>query len=73
MTVKRRITVLLVAGLVVAAVIGVYYMPLWQQTSAAVSKGSRDRFRPRAHYRRAHGRRSGLISTASALRRRSTP
>jgi multidrug efflux system membrane fusion protein len=41
MTLKRRITVLLIAALVVAAVVGVYYMPQWQQTSAAVSKGGR--------------------------------
>jgi multidrug efflux system membrane fusion protein len=41
MTLKRRITVLLIAGLVIAAVVGVYYMPQWQQTVAAVSKGGR--------------------------------
>ena len=41
MTLKRRITVLLIAALVIAAVVGVYYMPQWQQTSAAVSKGGR--------------------------------
>src|SRR5262245_26228017 len=41
MTLKRRITVLLIAGLVLAAVAAVYYMPQWQQTSAAVSKGGR--------------------------------
>jgi multidrug efflux system membrane fusion protein len=41
MTLKRRITVLLIAGLVIAAVVGVYYMPQWQQTAAAVSKGGR--------------------------------
>ena len=40
MTVKRRITVLIIAGLVIAAVVGFYYMPQWQQT-AAVSKGGR--------------------------------
>jgi membrane fusion protein, multidrug efflux system len=40
MTLKRRITVLLIAGVVIAAVVGVYYMPQWQQT-AAVSKGGR--------------------------------
>jgi len=27
MTLKRRITVLLIAGLVIAAVVGVYYVP----------------------------------------------
>jgi membrane fusion protein, multidrug efflux system len=41
MTLKRRITVFLIAALVVAAVVGVYYMPHWQQTLAAVSKGGR--------------------------------
>jgi membrane fusion protein, multidrug efflux system len=41
MTLKRRITVLLIAALVIGAVVGVYYMPQWQQTSAAVSKGGR--------------------------------
>jgi multidrug efflux system membrane fusion protein len=41
MTLKRRITVLFIACLVIAAVVGVYYMPQWQQTSAAVSKGGR--------------------------------
>ena len=41
MTLKRRITVFLIAGLVVAAVAAVYYMPHWQQTVTAVSKGGR--------------------------------
>jgi multidrug efflux system membrane fusion protein len=41
MTLKRRITVFLIAALVIAAVVGVYYMPHWQQTLAAVSKGGR--------------------------------
>ncbi len=41
MTLKRRITVFFIAGLVVAAVAAVYYMPHWQQTVAAVSKGGR--------------------------------
>jgi hypothetical protein len=41
MTLKRRITALLIGGLVIAAVVGVYYMPQWQQTAAAVSKGGR--------------------------------
>jgi membrane fusion protein, multidrug efflux system len=41
MTLKRRITALLIGGLVIAAVVGVYYMPQWQQTLAAVSKGGR--------------------------------
>ena len=41
MSLKHRITVLLIVGLVIAAVVGVYYMPQWQQTSAAVSKGGR--------------------------------
>ena len=41
MTLKRRITVLMIAAVVIAAVVGVYYMPHWQQTLAAVSKGGR--------------------------------
>jgi multidrug efflux system membrane fusion protein len=41
MTLKRRITVLMIAAVVIAAVVGVYYMPQWQQTLAAVSKGGR--------------------------------
>jgi multidrug efflux system membrane fusion protein len=41
MTLKRRITVLLISALVIAAVVGVYYLPQWQQTLAAVSKGGR--------------------------------
>ncbi|MFL6824658.1 MAG: efflux RND transporter periplasmic adaptor subunit [Xanthobacteraceae bacterium] len=41
MTLKRRITVLMIAAAVIAAVVGVYYMPHWQQTLAAVSKGGR--------------------------------
>ncbi|HEX4828805.1 MAG TPA: efflux RND transporter periplasmic adaptor subunit [Xanthobacteraceae bacterium] len=41
MTLKRRIIVFLIAGLVLAAVAAVYYMPHWQQTVAAVSKGGR--------------------------------
>jgi len=40
-TLKRRITVFFIAALVIAAVVGVYYMPHWQQTLAAVSKGGR--------------------------------
>jgi multidrug efflux system membrane fusion protein len=40
MTLKRRITVLLIAGLVIAGVVAVYYMPQWQPTQAA-SKGGR--------------------------------
>ena len=40
MTLKRRITGFLIAALVIAAVVGVYYMPHWQQT-LAVSKGGR--------------------------------
>lgn len=40
MMLKRRITVLLIAGLVIASVVAVYYMPQWQQTQAA-SKGGR--------------------------------
>src|SRR4029450_8927913 len=41
MTLKRRITVLMIAAVVIAAVVGVYYMPHWQQTLAAVSKSGR--------------------------------
>jgi multidrug efflux pump subunit AcrA (membrane-fusion protein) len=41
MTLKRRITVFSIAGLVVATVAAVYYMPHWQQTVTAVSKGGR--------------------------------
>jgi membrane fusion protein, multidrug efflux system len=41
MTLKRRITVFLLAGLVVAAVAAVYYMPQRPQTAATVSKGGR--------------------------------
>src|SRR3979411_912876 len=37
---RRRITVLLIAGLFIAGVVAVYYMPQWQQTQAA-SKGAR--------------------------------
>src|SRR5262245_44530227 len=40
MSIKRRITVLCIAGLVIAGVVAVYYMPHWQQTQAA-SKGGR--------------------------------
>ena len=40
MTLKRRITVFLIAGLVIAGVVAVYYMPQWQTTLAA-SKGGR--------------------------------
>ena len=36
----KRLTVLLIAGLVIAGVVAVYYMPQWQQTQAA-SKGGR--------------------------------
>jgi membrane fusion protein, multidrug efflux system len=41
MTLKRRITVFFIAGLVVAAVAAVYYMPQRQQTVATLSKGGR--------------------------------
>jgi multidrug efflux system membrane fusion protein len=40
MMLKRRLTVLLIAGLVIAGVVAAYYMPQWQQTQAA-SKGGR--------------------------------
>jgi membrane fusion protein, multidrug efflux system len=41
MTLKRRITVLLIVGLVLAGVAAVYYMPQWQQTQAASKGGAR--------------------------------
>jgi membrane fusion protein, multidrug efflux system len=41
MTLKRRITVFLIASLVVAAVVGVYYMPQWQAATPIFSKGGR--------------------------------
>jgi membrane fusion protein, multidrug efflux system len=41
MTLKRRITVLFIAGLVIAGVVAVYYMPQWQQTQAASKAGRR--------------------------------
>jgi len=41
MTLKRRISVLFIAGLVIAAVVGVYYMPQAQQQVQTFSKGGR--------------------------------
>jgi multidrug efflux system membrane fusion protein len=41
MSIKRRITVLCIAGLVIAGVAAVYYMPQWQQTQAASKAGRR--------------------------------
>jgi multidrug efflux system membrane fusion protein len=41
MTVKRRIAVLLIAGLVIAGVAAIYYMPQWQQTLATSKGGPR--------------------------------
>ncbi len=41
MTLKRRITVLLIAGLVIAGVVAVYYMPQLQQQTQILSKGGR--------------------------------
>jgi membrane fusion protein, multidrug efflux system len=41
MSIKRRITVLCIAGLVIAGVAAVYYMPHWQQTQAASKAGRR--------------------------------
>jgi multidrug efflux system membrane fusion protein len=41
MTLMRRLIVFLIAGLVVATVVGVYYMPQWQQTQAATKGGRR--------------------------------
>ena len=37
----KRLTVLLIAGLVIAGVVAVYYMPQWQQTQAASKSGGR--------------------------------
>ena len=47
MTLKRRITVIFIAGLVIAAVVGVYYMPQSQQTPAAAIGPSTLRLRCR--------------------------
>jgi multidrug efflux system membrane fusion protein len=41
MTLMRRLIVFLIAGLVIAAVVGIYYMPQWQQTQAATKSGRR--------------------------------
>ncbi len=41
MMLMRRLIAFLIAGLVVAAVVGVYYMPQWQQTQAATKGGRR--------------------------------
>ena len=41
MTLKRRITVFLIASLVIAAVVAVYYMPQWQAQTQVFSKGGR--------------------------------
>ena len=41
MTLKRRIAVLLIAGLVIAGVAAIYYMPQWQQTLATSKGGPR--------------------------------
>jgi membrane fusion protein, multidrug efflux system len=41
MKIKRRITVLAIAALVIAGVVAVYYMPQWQQTQAASKAGRR--------------------------------
>ena len=41
MTLRRRLTVLFIAGLVIAGVVAVYYMPHWQQTQAASKAGRR--------------------------------
>jgi hypothetical protein len=35
MTLKQRVIVLCIAGLVIAGVVAVYYMPQWKQTQAA--------------------------------------
>jgi membrane fusion protein, multidrug efflux system len=41
MTLMRRLIAFSIAGLVIAAVVGVYYMPQWQQTQAATKGGRR--------------------------------
>jgi multidrug efflux system membrane fusion protein len=41
MTLKQRVIVLCIAGLVIAGVVAVYYMPQWQQTQAASKAGRR--------------------------------
>jgi multidrug efflux system membrane fusion protein len=41
MTLKRRITVLAIAAVIVGGVVAVYYMPQWQQTQAASKAGRR--------------------------------
>jgi multidrug efflux system membrane fusion protein len=41
MMLMRRLIVFLIAGLVIAVVVGVYYMPQWQQTQAATKGGRR--------------------------------
>ena len=41
MTLKRRISVLLIAGVVIAGVAAIYYMPQWQQTLATSKGGTR--------------------------------
>ena len=77
MTLKRRIIVLCIAGLVIAGVVAVYYMPQWQQTQAASKAGRRggppatDPVPVLATAARSRTCRS--ISTASAPRARSTP
>jgi multidrug efflux system membrane fusion protein len=42
LTVKRGITVLLIASLVIAGVVAIYYMPQWQQAQVASKGGRRD-------------------------------
>src|SRR3979409_151509 len=66
MMLKRRITVLLIAGLVIAGVVAVYYMPQWQQPQAAY-KGGRPGGPhppdPRPRSARRGGRRGGPPAT----------
>ena len=75
MTFKQRVIVLCIAGLVIAGVVAVYYMPQWKQTQAA-SKGrparrpARDRSSSGAGHCRAFRGRAGLprrVGTARAL------
>jgi multidrug efflux system membrane fusion protein len=48
MTLKRRITTFLFASLVVAAVVGVYYLPPWEAQTNPSSRGARVRAAPAA-------------------------
>jgi hypothetical protein len=77
MTLKQRVIVLCIAGPVIAGVVGVYYMPQWQQTQAASKAGRRggppatDPVPVLATAARSED--VPATSTASAPRARSTP